>query len=210
VICAEVVDHIPVSFPVINLKTMQSDFKMVSIPDNIVDGLMITYLENGAHSQTVAEIVNEYGKIIYEPLPENRVFTSVADALPFAEKATKIRLKESSPEALEGIEKLTHLQVFELVDYKGTTIPSISWKELKSLYLDNCPSLSSLPSSFRQIKSVKEVTILSSKNIKGLESFLPDWPNLKMLKTDLRLPEGTREKYPNVNFPEVLEEVKME
>jgi hypothetical protein len=209
-ICAEMVDNNMVSFPVINLKTMQSDFRMISIPYNIVDGLMITYSENAAHSQTVAEIVNEYGKVIYEPFPENTVYTSVTEALKFADKATKIRLKGSTPEALVGIEKLTHLQVFELIDYKGTTIPSVSWKELKSLHLYNCPSLTSLPSSFRQLKSVTEVTIMSSENIKGLETFIPDWPNLKKLKTDLDLPEGTREKYPNVNFPEVLVEVKME
>ena len=210
VICAEVVNDIPVSFPVINLKTLQSDFRMKALPDNIVDGLMITYTENIVISQTVSMIVNEYGKVIYEPSPENRVFTSVADALPYADQATKIRLKGSSPESLTGIEKLTHLQVFELVDYKETSIPSVSWKELKSLYLYNCPALTVLPTSFRQLKSVTEVTIMSSENIKGLESFLPDWPNLKMLKTDIRLPEGTREKYPNVNFPEVLVEFKMD
>lgn len=128
-------------------------------------------------------ILNLKGEKLYEIPVHDRVFWSIADALPYSNDVRHLNLSEG--DQLDQIGKFTQLKTLELSDLKETTLPAGFGKlqQLSSLKITDCNELKYLPAAFMKLKQLRTLSVTDCRSLTGLENIINALPDLEKVNT---------------------------
>lgn len=186
--------------------------ELVELPQAFEEGYSIFYKDNSFkfHSK-VKKVINLKGQKIWPQIEESIHFYSLYDALNKPEKVFILELENITQKQWDSLPDLPNIKILRI---KNSDIFDVStWMNkhligLTTIYFENCKSLVRIYSEkfFSQTVvdiHINECPLLTNTAVDILRAF----PQLKLIKSDLRHDRELPKKYPHIKFDRTMKTI---